>query len=740
MLDTITGKKIDSRTAPIGWDGATLKEMLQHSEAAFAETGSYLGLKELEIRTGQPILYEKIFSHLRGGLVNARSTALNISASPIVKEIGELSFALYTPEGESIALSTGIIVHVHTMADAIKYMIRNNYERNPGIAPGHVFCNNNSIIGDVHTADVHTLIPIFWEDELIGWAGGVTHEIDVGGIAPGSMCYGHADRYGDGLLISAELVGTDDIFHEDYLQRCRDNVRAEMYWVLDEKTRLTGCQLVREQVYRTIREVGIDTYKTFIREAVEEGRRTLIGKIKQLGFPGEYEAPTFIDLPWKADETVHPLARKDTLMHAPLRMKISGDGRLALSFDGANRWDFHSFNCAPSPMQGAMWVQLTQTLWNSDKINDGAYFATSIELPRGSWCNPDYDKVSTTLTWFFLIPGFTGFIRSLGRAYFARGYLEEISASYPCTWNLLQGGGINHFGQPSAFTNFELSCQGTGAAYVKDGEATCAAMWNPEGDMGEVETWEHLEPLLYLGRGLKANSSGPGKYRGGCGAESLRMVFKTQAQILFTAGEGHTYASAGIFGGYPGNSGYRHNVHGSNMKQITALKAPYPTLDGDPENSNISTMVSGDEVFDINQMTGPHPFGEYDLYASVQRGGPGLGDPLERDPDAVAADVNSGQLLRRYAQPIYGVVLTGGDGDTVVADIAATRQSREGMRKARLALAIDASDYIEQQRARVLAGDFIEPVRDMYASSMQLSERWAAHFRSFWNLPDDFAW
>ena len=420
MLDKAT--KTDSRVKRIGWGEQTLREMLLTSERLFAETGHYYGQKTLPIRTEKPILYEKVFSHLRGGLVNARSTALNISASPIVKEIGELSFALYTPEGESIALSTGIIVHVHTMADAIKHMIRNNYEENPGIAEGFVYCNNNSMIGDVHTADVHTLIPIFWNGEIIGWAGGVTHEIDVGGISPGSMCYGHADRYGDGLLVSAELVGSNDVFHEDYLQRCRDNVRAEMYWVLDEKTRLTGCQLVRDQVYRTIEEVGIDTYKGFIREAVEEGRRTLIGRVKQLAFPGEYEAPTFIDLPWANDETVHPLAKKDTMMHAPLRMKITGDGRLSLSFDGANQWDYHSFNCAPSPMQGAMWVQLTQTLWNSDKINDGAYFATEIELPRGSWCNPDYEKVSTTLTWFFLIPGFTGFIRSLARAYYARGF------------------------------------------------------------------------------------------------------------------------------------------------------------------------------------------------------------------------------------------------------------------------------------------------------------------------------
>ena len=79
---------------------------------------------ELELKDSDPIGYEKLFSRLRGGLVSARETALNISASPIVRELGELCFALYTPEGDSIALSTGIIVHVHTMSDAIKYMVR----------------------------------------------------------------------------------------------------------------------------------------------------------------------------------------------------------------------------------------------------------------------------------------------------------------------------------------------------------------------------------------------------------------------------------------------------------------------------------------------------------------------------------------------------------------------------------------------------------------------------------------
>ena len=71
--------------------------------------------------------------------------------------------------------------------------------------------------------------------------------------------------------------------------------------------------------------------------------------------------------------------------------------------------------------------------------------------------------------------------------------------------------------QGGGWSNFEHSSCGTSARYVMDGEHSAAAMWNPEGDMGDVEAWELLEPMLYLGRRLRPNTGGPGKYRGGLG-------------------------------------------------------------------------------------------------------------------------------------------------------------------------------------------------------------------------------
>ena len=132
--------------APIGWDGLTLREMLEHSERQLADTGYYCGIQELSLRESDPIRYEKLYARLRGGIVDARETAMLIAASPLVREMGEVCFAVYTPEGDSVALSTGIIVHVHTMSEAIKYMVRNDYELNPGIRDRDIFVNNDPIV------------------------------------------------------------------------------------------------------------------------------------------------------------------------------------------------------------------------------------------------------------------------------------------------------------------------------------------------------------------------------------------------------------------------------------------------------------------------------------------------------------------------------------------------------------------------------------------------------------------
>ncbi len=724
----------------IGWNGATAREMLEQSERLFRETGHYAGVKELALKEKDPIRYEKLFSRLRGGMVNARETAMNISASPIVREIGELCFALYTPEGDSIALSTGIIVHVHTMSDAIKYMIRQDYEDNPGIQPGDIFCNNDAFIGDVHNADVQDIIPIFWEGELLGWAGGVTHVIDVGAPLPSSMPIGPIHRYEDGFMLSAQKVGTNDRLHRDYELRCQKAVRLPMYWVLDQRTRIAGCQMIRAAVQQLIQEEGVDTYKQFMREVIEEGRRNFKTRVREILIPGTYRVPSFSDVTFKGDKGVAEHAAIDSLMHAPLEIKVGKNAEFAVSFEGASRWGHHSFNAAPSPMQGGLWVLMSQTLIPNDKINDGAYFAIDMNLPLGSWTNPENTFVSTSIAWVFLIPGYSGLWRALSYAYLGRGYVEEIIAGYPMTSNMTQGGGMNHYGQPGAWTNFEMSSCGTSARFMMDGEDTAAAMWNPEGDMGDVEAWEILEPLLYLSRRIRPMTAGMGKFRGGSGFESIRMVYNTPEQSLYNLGTGKVFSSQGLWGGYPSMSHYRQSIKDTDMKERIAKQLPYPISDVDTENSQMEAYVNGRLERDNRSTHTPDSHREYDLYLSVLSGGNGLGDPLERDPDAVASDLNEGYLLVRFVEPIFGVVLTrASDTDRWQADHEATQRRRDEIRQERLGNSQPVSQWLDTERGRVEQRDFIEEVQRMYRESMGTSAEWAASYRAFWQLSDDFS-
>src|SRR5699024_6860581 len=212
---------------------ATLKEQLLESDRLLKDTGHYAGIKELKNRAEDPMRYESLHTNLRSIAVEAREMARRISASPGVREVGEMVVASDTPEGDAISLSTGSMVHVHTMSRFIKWMIQNGYEEDPGIRPGDIFANNDAFIGTVHVPDVIDVMPIYYEGELVGWVGAVAHELEVGGITAGGDVYLAQERFSEGLIVSAEKIGENDKLHRDYLIRLERNLRMPIYWTLD---------------------------------------------------------------------------------------------------------------------------------------------------------------------------------------------------------------------------------------------------------------------------------------------------------------------------------------------------------------------------------------------------------------------------------------------------------------------------------------------------------------------------
>ena len=724
---------------PIGWDGKTLKEMRREITELSRETGHYAGMKALPFKESDPIRFEKIYAKLRGGIVNARETAKKVSASQIVEQEGELCFTLYSPEADSICTSTGIIIHVGTMGAAIKFMIEHDYEHNPGIEDGDIFCNNDNSVGNVHTCDVHTLVPIFWEDEIVGWAGGCTHVIDTGAIAPGSMPIGPVQRYEDGYQITCRKIGKNDQLLKDWELESQRSVRTKKYWILDEKTRLAGCHMIRDLVLDVIREEGIDNYKQFIREIIEDGRRGYVNQIKTMLIPGKYRGVAFADVPYK-NLDVPVYAKVNSIIHAPSEITVHKDAKLEIDFEGSNRWGWHSLNATPLSITSGIWVMLSQTLVPNDRINDGPYYASKFNIPRGSWINPDDIRTAHSNTWHTLVMGWTPLWRGLSRSYQARGYLEEVNAGNAHTSNWLLGGGINQYGEIHAINSFESAACGVGASAVQDGPGYTAALWNPEGDMGDMENWEILEPMIYLGRQILPGSGGAGKYRGGSGWQSLRMVWGARDWTMYVAGAGCIATDCGLMGGYPASSGYRFTAHKTDIKERIEKGLPIPLGgDLDPDNPMYEKLMNAEEVNrDRQALSTEELFEDYDLIVNYLRGGPGFGDPLERDPKDVEKDLNNGDVLPRYAESVYGAVFSQDKDGKYTVDAKKTEARRKQLKKERIKRGVPTKQWMEGEKKKILNKEASEQVRHMYAGTFALSKPFTEEFRAFWDLPEDW--
>ncbi|MEW6440582.1 MAG: hydantoinase B/oxoprolinase family protein [bacterium] len=713
-----------------------LKDQLTQSEQLFGEHGYYV--RDLECKARDPIRYEIFHSRLLSTLQASRETAKSISASPMVKEVGELCFALYTPEGDSVCLSTGIMVHVHTMSRCIKWMIEHGYEDEPTIRirEGDFFANNDCFIGGVHVADIMDITPIFYEDELVGWVGGVTHVLEVGGVDPGSMPSSAITRFHEGITLCAQKVAENDTLRRDYeimIERC---TRAPHFWLLDERARIAGCCLIRESVKEIIREFGLEYYRKAGRELIEEARRTFLENVKQRLVPGTYRTAWFIDLDYR-DKNMPAIASRDNFTFSPLEMKVERTGRITLDYEGANRWGYHFGNCSPAAMEGGLFVTLTQFLAYDGKVNDGAWMACEMKLPHGSALNPDTIFAGVSAAWALLQPAMGAVYRLLSRGLYARGFREEILVGAPVT-PAVETGGTNQYGNPFGTLISELVACGSGARGILDGIDTAYALWNPEADMGNVEAWELIIPQIFIGRRITPDSGGPGKYRGGSGFESTWLVCHSDNVLMANLGFSSVYPCPGIMGGYPSPSSYIHFARGTNVKELIEKKAPLPHWEGpDPENPLLKQLVRARDLrTGADALLFASPFSPYDLFSHFYTGAGGYGDPLGREPRRVLADLANGHTTARAARETYGIAF---DPDTGQLDEARTRALRAAKRQERLNRAVPAAEFRKRERQRILDGDLHESVKEAYRSSFRLSEKFRSEFVRYWELPADFA-
>ena len=689
----------------------------------------------LVLKEQDPIKWEVLYTRLLGIVQEGRETARLISASPTVREFGECVFCVFTPEGEVVAFSRGILLHFASFTATIKWMLNNDYEDDPGIKDGDLFCNNDPQIGGAHSADVATLMPIFHKGQLVAWVGGLTHVMEVGGTEPGGTPPSALSRYDDGLMVTAQKVGENDKFFRDYHIMVSRNTRDGKWWIIDDLAKLGGMVKMKKALLDVIEEYGIDYYEKATYEMIEEGRRFAINKIKTVLFPGTYRSVGFYDV-LNSEQPVR--FQKDHFIHFPLKMTVTRDGEVTLDYDGLSSPGYHANNASLICATGLHIYQLLQEVLYDGMFNAGLVQALKLNIPENTVLNPGIQYACSCWVSAMVAAG-SCFQRALSRAYYAKGFREEGLSGKAITASVFAGG-VDQNDRLFSIVNFEMNCSGAAASSNKDGLDAANSVWNPEVNLSDCEPFEPIWPLKWLGRGLQADGGGFGKHRGGASIASLYVIeppVKFIESGCYMSGD-RVFASAGTMGGYPAPARYRYTQVGTDFADAVERKLPLPHEEGDPANPDLSRLLKGSLRRGSGQSASVQ-FKQYDLIYHASGGGGGWGDPLERSPATVVQEVNEGLTTIATAENVYGVaaVNTSKNGHWTL-DADKTAALRAEIRSKRLNRAVPAKAYIEKERGKLMEGNLAPIVKEMYNDGFNKSARLLNEFKQFWNMPDAF--
>ena len=720
---------IEGQGPPLAGPAAplTLREQLARTERGIAESGYYE--PDLALKESDPITFEVLFTRLLQTLTNAREVALSISASPSTREQGEIIFGLYTREGDAICLSTGLMIHVHTMSRAIKWMIENDYETLVGFDEGDYFFNNDSFIGGGHPSDQMLITPLFIDGRLEGWVGGLTHVTETGAVEPGAMGSSFTSRFAEGLIMPCVKIGSGDTLRKDLDILVDRGVRSSTSWLADNRAKLTGNMIVREKLKELVAEVGLDFYRKICREYIEDTMRATREKVLRSLFPGRYR-----EVAWRGVT----LPGQESLLHSPCELVITRDGRLELDYDGLPSARRQPFQATLPLFEGMLFNGLIQNVFYDLRYNDGTFLAVKLNVPLGSACNPGNIQLPTTL-WGPAYGGMQACAQAVSRAYFAQGYREEVHASGPLTSGNLAGG-VDQYGRLFGSQCFEFASSGMYATSFMDGLDTAFSDFNAEGDMGDAEVWEQQMPQIWLAREIRRDGGGFGKFRGGNGIHSLYMIPAGTDMEMGSFGSPPIFSTAGLMGGYPAASLRVWVGRNTNLNEMLSQGLALPNGEGlHTERPDFVSAVEAEWEYVPGQNYAARALPAESLFSVVSGDGGGYGDPLERRPEEVLRDVVDGLSSEQTALDVYAVVFTRDDANLVNGvDAKATAALRARHRKDRLARAIPASEYKARVRERLITGDIPAPAAALYRDVLRFSAKWAAEFRTFWELPDDY--
>ena len=495
--------------------------------------------------TVDPVLLE-VFNNLFMNIAEQMGLQLqNTAYSVNIKERLDFSCALFDTGGNLIANAPHMPVHLGSMGESIKTVIRENAGK---MQPGDVYVLNDPYHGGTHLPDITVITPVYlspspWGEgrgeggqltpkapEPTFYVGSRGHHADIGGITPGSMPPFSTRIEEEGVQINNFLLVERGVLREAEMIALLNSgefpSRNPQQNMADLKAQIAANEKGLQELRKMVEQFSLDVvlaYMRHVQDNAEESVRRVITKLKN----GEFTLPL------------------DNGAQISVAIRVDTQNRSAeIDFTGTSAQQTNNFN-APTAVCMAAVLYVFRTLVDDDiPLNAGCLKPLKVIIAPGSMLNPNPPasvvagnvETSTCIT---------------NALYGALG----VMAAGQCTMNNFTFGNARH-------QYYETISGGSGAGGVTDETGKLVSGFNgtsvvqahmTNSRLTDPEVLEFRFPVRLESYEIRPDSGGVGRWHGGNGG--VRRIRFLEAMTASILSNGRKYGAFGMAGGLPGQVG-----------------------------------------------------------------------------------------------------------------------------------------------------------------------------------------
>jgi N-methylhydantoinase B len=547
-----------------------------------------------------PIELEILRNALTAAADEMDVTIWRTSRSTIVRELLDYSTAIFDRNGDNVAQSARIPQHLNSMGAGLREIV-DRFLPLDQWQDGDVVINNDPYCGGQHLPDLLAFRPVFAEGRLIAIVGALCHHLDMGGLAAGSYAATATEIFQEGLRIPPVKLYAGGVLNREMLALMRQNVRKpEIFWG-DLQAQLASLAVGEANLQRLARRYGAPTVIAAcgrILDASEHAMRAMIGRMPD----GRYAFEDFLD-----DDGIAPTPIR---IHA--QITIAGEA-MTVDLSGSGPQATGPVNATLASSGSAIAYAVMAAADQPIPANAGCLRPIRVVAPPGLIVSarhpaPVANRMAASHRLANVLLG------ALHQA-----VPERIPAAYYGVSYVLSFQTIDDAGERRVLVEIEIG--GGGGHPLEDGPNAYSMGMHNNANI-PIETIESETPLSITSYGLRPDSAGAGRQRGGLGLVREWRV-DCAAAIVTANCERFKFRPFGLAGGGAAATGRL-------------------------------TLIRGEERIALGSKVNNRRLERGDILRLETSGGGGFGAPGERPAAALARDVELGYVSPEGARRDYG--------------------------------------------------------------------------------------